>query len=97
MAGTSSFVELAVAISLLRLNFGTASGTMVAVLVKGPVIRTLVALPNRTRGQFPDRPRSRTERPSPISDPATRHPDAFRSVRASHLVSAVRGSIRRGY
>ena len=54
MIGTSNFFELAVAvaISLFGLNSGAALATVVGVLVEVPVMLSLVALANRTRGQF---------------------------------------------
>ncbi|WP_405401730.1 ACR3 family arsenite efflux transporter [Paracoccus sp. Ld10] len=62
MIGTSNFFELAVAvaISLFGLNSGAALATVVGVLVEVPVMLTLVAFANRTRGRFPDTP--------PVSD-----------------------------
>jgi len=55
LIGTSSFFELAVAvaISLFGLNSGAALTTVVGVLVEVPVMLSLVALANRTRGLFP--------------------------------------------
>lgn len=55
LIGTSNFFELAVAvaISLFGLNSGAALATVVGVLVEVPVMLTLVALANRTRGAFP--------------------------------------------
>ena len=56
MIGTSNFFELAVAvaISLFGLNSGAALATVVGVLVEVPVMLSLVAFANRTRGRFPD-------------------------------------------
>jgi ACR3 family arsenite transporter len=55
LIGTSNFFELAVAvaISLFGLNSGAALTTVVGVLVEVPVMLSLVAFANRTRGQFP--------------------------------------------
>ncbi|MDR9394146.1 ACR3 family arsenite efflux transporter [Roseovarius sp. SYSU LYC5161] len=54
LIGTSNFFELAVAvaISLFGLNSGAALATVVGVLVEVPVMLSLVAIANRTRGQF---------------------------------------------
>ena len=54
MIGTSNFFELAVAvaISLYGLNSGAALATVVGVLVEVPVMLSLVAFANRTRGWF---------------------------------------------
>ena len=51
---TSNFFELAVAvaISLFGLNSGAALATVVGVLVEVPVMLSLVAIANRTRGHF---------------------------------------------
>ena len=56
LIGTSNFFELAVAvaISLFGLNSGAALATVVGVLVEVPVMLSLVALANRTRGAFPE-------------------------------------------
>ena len=58
MIGTSNFFELAVAvaISLFGLHSGAALATVVGVLVEVPVMLSLVAFANRTRGHFPERP-----------------------------------------
>ncbi|MDF1685736.1 MAG: ACR3 family arsenite efflux transporter [Parvibaculaceae bacterium] len=55
MIGTSNFFELAVAVAigLFGLNSGAALATVVGVLVEVPVMLSLVALANRTRGAFP--------------------------------------------
>jgi arsenite transporter len=55
MIGTSNFFELAVAvaISLFGLHSGAALATVVGVLVEVPVMLSLVAFANRTRGWFP--------------------------------------------
>lgn len=54
MIGTSNFFELAVAvaISLFGLHSGAALATVVGVLVEVPVMLSLVAFANRTRGWF---------------------------------------------
>lgn len=54
LIGTSNFFELAVAvaISLFGLNSGAALATVVGVLVEVPVMLSLVAIANRTRGHF---------------------------------------------
>ena len=54
LIGTSNFFELAVAvaISLFGLNSGAALTTVVGVLVEVPVMLSLVAFANRTRGLF---------------------------------------------
>jgi ACR3 family arsenite transporter len=56
MIGTSNFFELAVAvaISLFGLSSGAALATVVGVLIEVPVMLSLVAFANRTRGWFPD-------------------------------------------
>lgn len=56
LIGTSNFFELAVAvaISLFGLNSGAALATVVGVLVEVPVMLSLVALANRTKGAFPE-------------------------------------------
>jgi ACR3 family arsenite transporter len=58
LIGTSNFFELAVAvaISLFGLNSGAALATVVGVLVEVPVMLSLVAFANRTRGRFPQTP-----------------------------------------
>ncbi|MGR3837488.1 MAG: ACR3 family arsenite efflux transporter [Cognatishimia sp.] len=55
LIGTSNFFELAVAvaISLFGLGSGAALATVVGVLVEVPVMLSLVAFSNRTRGWFP--------------------------------------------
>lgn len=55
LIGTSNFFELAVAVAigLFGLNSGAALVTVVGVLVEVPVMLTLVAFANRTRGHFP--------------------------------------------
>ncbi len=54
LIGTSNFFELAVAvaISLFGLNSGAALATVVGVLVEVPVMLSLCAFANRTRGWF---------------------------------------------
>jgi len=56
LIGTSNFFELAVAVAigLFGLNSGAALVTVVGVLVEVPVMLTLVAFANRTRGSFPE-------------------------------------------
>ncbi|MDD9904668.1 MAG: ACR3 family arsenite efflux transporter [Rhodospirillaceae bacterium] len=55
LIGTSNFFELAVAvaISVFGLESGAALATVVGVLVEVPVMLSLVAFANRTRGYFP--------------------------------------------
>jgi ACR3 family arsenite transporter len=55
MIGTSNFFELAVAvaISLFGLGSGAALATVVGVLIEVPVMLSLVAFANRTKGWFP--------------------------------------------
>ncbi len=55
LIGTSNFFELAVAVAigLFGLTSGAALATVVGVLVEVPVMLSLVALANRTRGKFP--------------------------------------------
>ncbi|WP_230292373.1 ACR3 family arsenite efflux transporter [Croceicoccus sp. Ery5] len=55
LIGTSNFFELAVAVAigLFSLSSGAALATVVGVLVEVPVMLSLVALANRTRGAFP--------------------------------------------
>jgi ACR3 family arsenite transporter len=55
LIGTSNFFELAVAVavSLFGLESGAALVTVVGVLVEVPVMLSLVAFANRTRGRFP--------------------------------------------
>lgn len=54
MIGTSNFFELAVAVAigLFGLTSGAALATVVGVLVEVPVMLSLVAIANRTRGRF---------------------------------------------
>lgn len=54
MIGTSNFFELAVAvaISLFGLHSGAALAPVVGVLIEVPVMLSLVAIANRTRGSF---------------------------------------------
>ena len=54
LIGTSNFFELAVAVAigLFGLNSGAALVTVVGVLVEVPVMLSLVAFANRTRGRF---------------------------------------------
>ena len=61
MIGTSNFFELAVAvaISLFGLQSGAALATVVGVLIEVPVMLSLVAIANRTRGVFAARSASR--------------------------------------
>ncbi|MEJ2458167.1 MAG: ACR3 family arsenite efflux transporter [Novosphingobium sp.] len=55
LIGTSNFFELAVAVAigLFGLSSGAALSTVVGVLVEVPVMLSLVAFANRTRGSFP--------------------------------------------
>jgi ACR3 family arsenite transporter len=55
MIGASNFFELAVAvaISLFGLASGAALATVVGVLIEVPVMLSLVAFANRTKGWFP--------------------------------------------
>ena len=55
LIGTSNFFELAVAVAigLFGLSSGAALATVVGVLIEVPVMLTLVAFANRTRGWFP--------------------------------------------
>jgi ACR3 family arsenite transporter len=55
MIGTSNFFELAVAvaISLFGLTSAAALATVVGVLIEVPVMLSLVAFANRTKGWFP--------------------------------------------
>ncbi|MEH6758441.1 MAG: ACR3 family arsenite efflux transporter [Parasphingorhabdus sp.] len=54
MIGTSNFFELAVAVAigLFGLSSGAALATVVGVLVEVPVMLSLVAIANRTKGHF---------------------------------------------
>jgi len=56
MIGASNFFELsvAVAISLFGPQSPVALATIVGVLVKVPVMLTLVKIANRTKGWFPN-------------------------------------------
>jgi arsenite transporter len=58
LIGTSNFFELAVAVAigLFGLNSGAALVTVVGVLVEVPVMLSLVAFANRTRGWFEEAP-----------------------------------------
>ncbi len=62
MIGTSNFFELAVAvaISLFGLASGAALATVVGVLIEVPVMLSLVAFANRTKGWFPAAPTAST-------------------------------------
>ena len=66
MTGSSNFFELAVAvaISLFGLGSGAALATVVGVLIEVPVMLSLVAFANRTKGWFPDSDVS-TQPPAP--------------------------------
>ena len=57
LIGTSNFFELAVAVAicLFGLSSGAALATVVGVLIEVPVMLSLVAFANRTRGWFPSR------------------------------------------
>jgi ACR3 family arsenite transporter len=54
LIGTSNFFELAVAVAIgvFGLNSGAALATVVGVLVEVPVMLSLVAFANKTRGYF---------------------------------------------
>lgn len=58
MIGTSNFFELAVAVatSLFGLSSAAALATVVGVLIEVPVMLSLVAFANRTKGWFPTSP-----------------------------------------
>ena len=58
LIGTSNFFELAVAVAIgmFGLNSGAALVTVVGVLVEVPVMLSLVAFANRTKGWFPEAP-----------------------------------------
>jgi ACR3 family arsenite transporter len=62
MIGTSNFFELAVAVAIGLYGLGSvaALATVVGVLIEVPVMLSLVALANRTRGAFDDRERPAT-------------------------------------
>ena len=68
LIGTSNFFELAVAVAigLFGLNSGAALVTVVGVLVEVPVMLSLVAFANRTRGHFPAE--------EPLASPVTAEP-----------------------
>ncbi|WP_022728442.1 ACR3 family arsenite efflux transporter [Fodinicurvata sediminis] len=72
LIGTSNFFELAVAVAigLFGLNSGAALVTVVGVLVEVPVMLSLVAFANRTRGWFPQ---DETGAPAPGEQPASLH------------------------
>ncbi|MFT7624092.1 MAG: ACR3 family arsenite transporter [Myxococcota bacterium] len=63
MIGTSNFFELAVAvaISLFGLASGAALATVVGVLIEVPVMLSLVAFANRTKGWFPESAGAQTD------------------------------------
>lgn len=63
LIGTSNFFELAVAVAigLFGLQSGAALATVVGVLIEVPVMLSLVAFANRTRGAFEAREASRPE------------------------------------
>ncbi|NBD95136.1 MAG: ACR3 family arsenite efflux transporter [Gammaproteobacteria bacterium] len=68
LIGTSNFFELAVAVAigLFGLNSGAALATVVGVLVEVPVMLSLVAIANRTRGAFDRRaPATQSETATP--------------------------------
>jgi len=67
MIGTSNFFELAVAVAigLYGLQSGAALATVVGVLVEVPVMLSLVALANRTRGAYDRAVEAPLGRPSP--------------------------------
>ncbi|WP_051062419.1 ACR3 family arsenite efflux transporter [Ilumatobacter nonamiensis] len=68
MIGTSNFFELAVAvaISLYGLGSGAALATVVGVLIEVPVMLSLVAFANRTKGWFPASSESTDARPGAV-------------------------------